>query len=250
MKNAKYILPNALTLLNLVLGILAIIIVLRGQNEYHAAWLIIAAAVCDLFDGLAARALDARSEFGKNLDSLADMVSFGVAPSIILFQWFYLVLTKISTQSTFAISSADFGQLIILLLSLLFAVGVAIRLARYNLGSGEERDFTGLSSTSAALTIASLWLLIGNTESEMVRSILLNLYFILSALVILFFLMISQLKMISLKFKGIRVSDNTSQYLVLVVSLVLIVVFLVPGIVLSMLFYILYSLAMNFLPRK
>ena len=87
MKNVKLIVPNTLTLLNLLTGCIAIIIAFKGKNEYNAAWLILLASVFDFLDGLTARALDAKSEFGKQLDSLADIVSFGVAPSIILFNF-------------------------------------------------------------------------------------------------------------------------------------------------------------------
>ena len=241
MKNFKYVLPNALTLVNLLLGIVAIIMVFRGRNEYVAAWVIFAAALFDLFDGLAARALNAKSEFGKALDSLADMVSFGVAPTIILYQWLFVVLTELSVHSTFGITSANTGQKIILLCSLLFAVGGAIRLARFNATTAGERYFTGLPIPAAALFVAICWLLLGSTESESTRSVLLNIGVVFAIIVGLFALMVSRIRMIALKFDGLGIRNNMYQYIVLLGAVILIALFRIPGALLSMIFYILLS---------
>jgi CDP-diacylglycerol--serine O-phosphatidyltransferase len=250
MKSMKYAIPNLLTLCNLLVGATAIIIVFRGQNEYNAAWLIFVAALFDLLDGLAARLLKAGSEFGKQLDSLADMVSFGLAPSIILFHWLYIVLTKLSAQSTFQISTANLGQSIVLLGSLLFAVGAALRLARFNIKQTENTDFTGLPTPAAALIVASLWLIVGATESEGIRTVVLNVYFVIATILVLFILMISNVKMLSLKFKGLGFKKNLFRYIILITGLMLVLIFGIFGIFFSLMAYLIISLISNFVPAE
>lgn len=250
MKSIKYVIPSLLTLTNLVLGIVAIIVVFRGQNEYMAAWFIFIAAFFDLTDGLVARLLDAKTEFGKQLDSLADMVSFGIAPSIILFQWLYIVLTKLSPQSTFSFNTADVGQIILLLGGLLFAVTAAIRLARFNTSQADRRGFIGLPSPAAGLIVATLWLMVDGAETEGGLSILLNIYFVYAVLLLLCILMISNIKMLSMKFKGIGIVENLFQYILIFVGIFLIVVFGRLGILFSLLAYIALSISLNFFPAK
>lgn len=242
MKNIKFVFPNTLTLLNLLTGCLAIIIAFKGKNEFNAAWLILLAAIFDFFDGLVARVLDAKSEFGKQLDSLADIVSFGVAPSIILFNWLHLVLIESSTDSTFELISANFAQSLILLCSLVFVASAAIRLARFNIDVSENNLFKGLPSPAAALVIAALWMILGGTENKVVKDLMLNIYFVFGVLVVLAILMLSRIKMLSMKFIGISFTRNILQYILLLVSILLIIQFKVAGLLFALIFYILLSL--------
>jgi CDP-diacylglycerol--serine O-phosphatidyltransferase len=240
MQKTKYLLPNALTLVNLFLGSFAIIIAFKGQNEYNAAWLIILAALFDMLDGWAARLLNAKSEFGKQLDSLADVVSFGVAPAILLFNWLYMVLTKLSRFSTFEMNSANLGQNIILLCSLLYALAAAIRLAKFNISGSSGRLFRGLPTPAAALIIASIWLLI-NSESKLIQPVILNIYFVLSFIVVIIYLMLSNIRMLSLKFDGAGISKNYLQYLVILAAIIFVVVFRLEGILFALVFYLILS---------
>jgi CDP-diacylglycerol--serine O-phosphatidyltransferase len=246
MKNIKFVFPNTLTLINLVLGCAAITVTLVGENEYNAAWIIIIAAIFDVFDGFVAKALNARSDFGIQLDSLADMVSFGVAPSIIFYKWFLLVLTKLSPFSTFELISANFAQYLILSCSFLFAVAAAIRLARFNISPADKKIFKGLPSTSAALIVASIWLILKNCEPGLIQSTILNIYFVFPLLAILIFLMLSNLKMLSVKFNGLSFEKNLMQYIIIVASVILMLIFKTEGIFLSLMFYLLLSLIINF----
>lgn len=241
MKNFKYIFPNLITLFNLITGCLAIIIVFVYPNDYYAAWLIFIAAIFDFFDGLVARALNAKSEFGAQLDSLADMVSFGVAPAIILFNWLILILTNRASGSNFQISTANFWQILLLLSPMLFAAGGAIRLARFNVSDKDNPGFRGLPIPAAALIIASLWLIFGTNESLAIQKLLLNVYIVLALITAVSLLMVSNLPMLSLKFKGLRFIDNFYQYLVLVVSGCLLIMFGIKGIFLALFTYILIS---------
>jgi CDP-diacylglycerol---serine O-phosphatidyltransferase len=249
MKNFKYVFPNALTILNLLLGSVAIVVVFRGQNEYNAAWLIFLAAFFDMLDGMVARALDARSEFGVQLDSLADVVSFGIAPSIILFNWFTIVLTELSENSNFEIVSANLWQSVLLICPLLFGAAAALRLARFNISEKSPKVFNGLPTPAAAMIVASLWLILGFSESDLVHRILINIYVVLGVLVILMYLMLSNLKMLSLKFSGMGFTHNFLPYLLIIIGVVLIVLFWIYGIFLTMLAYLVLSVVINFTKR-
>jgi CDP-diacylglycerol---serine O-phosphatidyltransferase len=242
MKNIKYIFPNALTLINLLFGCAAIITVFRGENEYIAGWLIFLAALFDFLDGFVAKALNAKSDFGVQLDSLADVVSFGVAPSIILFHWIILVLTKLSDLSTFEIVSASLMQDAILFCSMLFVVGAALRLARFNVKDLDQTGFRGLPTPAAAMIVASVWLVLGSTENESVRAIILNIYFVLALILLLVGLMVSTLPMISLKFEGFGIIENTLRYVLICSGIVLILIFKVEGILFTLLLYLVLSL--------
>lgn len=242
MKNIRYIFPNAITLINLTLGCAAITVALLGSNEYMAAWLIIFAAIFDLFDGWVARLLNARSEFGVQLDSLADMVSFGVAPSIIFFKWYILVLTNTSRFSTFELTSSTVIEKLLLLSAFLFAVAAAIRLARFNITPSTGQVFKGLATTASALIVSSLWIIIDSPESEFLRPLLLNIYFVVALLALLIFLMLSSIRMLSLKFSGASFAKNKWQYIILGVSAILLILFKIEGIFFSLLFYLVLSL--------
>jgi len=193
-----------------------------------------------MLDGWAARLLNAKSEFGKQLDSLADVVSFGVAPAILLFNWLYMVLTKLSRFSTFEMNSANLGQNIILLCSLLYALAAAIRLAKFNISGSSGRLFRGLPTPAAALIIASIWLLI-NSESKLIQPVILNIYFVLSFIVVIIYLMLSNIRMLSLKFDGAGISKNYLQYLVILAAIIFVVVFRLEGILFALVFYLILS---------
>jgi CDP-diacylglycerol---serine O-phosphatidyltransferase len=246
MKNIRYIFPNAITLLNLSLGCAAITVTLIGSNEYMAAWLIILAAVFDLFDGWVARLLDARSEFGVQLDSLADMVSFGVAPSIIFFKWIILVLTNQSRFSTFELSSSTLPEKILLLSAFLFALAAAVRLARFNISPSTGQLFKGLTTTASALIVSSLWIIIDSPESEIIRPLLLNWYFVFGLLILLVFLMLSNIPMLSLKFKGASFGNNKWQYILIFAAAIFLIIFRLEGIFFSLAFYLLLSFVLAY----
>jgi CDP-diacylglycerol--serine O-phosphatidyltransferase len=231
-----------LTIINLLLGCAAIVTVFRGVNEYNAGWLIFLAALFDFLDGFAAKSLNAKSSFGVQLDSLADVVSFGVAPSIILFNWIILILTKLSDLSTFEMVSASFTQDLLLFCSMFFVVGAAIRLARFNVSETGQNVFRGLPTPAAAMIVASIWLILGNTENESVRAIILNLYFVLALIVILTVWMVSQIRMLSLKLDGYSIRKNLLQYILLVVGVILVILFRVEGIIFTLILYLLLSL--------
>ncbi|OZA56958.1 MAG: CDP-diacylglycerol--serine O-phosphatidyltransferase, partial [Sphingobacteriales bacterium 39-40-5] len=134
--------PNSVTCLNLFSGCLGIVFAFQG-NLIWASYAIVIAAVFDFFDGMLARLLKAYSDIGKELDSLADMVSFGVLPSVIIYQLFAL-----SPQIDFGADWLSFSAFII-------AVFSALRLAKFNIDTRQSENFIGLPTPANALLIAS-----------------------------------------------------------------------------------------------
>ncbi|MBN1951429.1 MAG: CDP-diacylglycerol--serine O-phosphatidyltransferase [Bacteroidales bacterium] len=239
MNRIRFIFPNLITLFNLLFGCVAIIVVFRGErgfDQFSAAWLIVIAAICDVFDGLVARALDARSEFGKELDSLADLVSFGVAPAMILFNW---LLMTMEDPENFTLLSAGSREIMILTIPLLYVAANAIRLARFNVRQSASKGFTGLPVPAAAIIVCSFWLILGSGDfGSMMHS---QLFVILLSLG-LSALMVSNISMLSLKLSGVSFRENIFPYTLIIVGGILIILFWVKGIILAMGFYLGLSL--------
>ena len=123
------------------------------------------------------------------------------------------------------------------------------RLARFNITSDGSRVFKGLPVPAAALMVSAVWLLWGSTEqSEKVIPLFLNIYFVYGFLAVMVILMVSKIRMLSLKFAGFSLSENINQYIIIVVSILLLIFFRTDGILYSLVFYLLYSLVMNFFP--
>jgi CDP-diacylglycerol---serine O-phosphatidyltransferase len=246
--------PNIFTLLNLVFGCMAIIVTLQNgigirytaegtqlfempEKIYLAALFIGIAAVIDFLDGFVARLFNATSEMGKQLDSLADVVSFGVAPSLILYQ--FLRMSYAREDGGIAVS------IIWLLPALLVACAGAYRLARFNIDTSQSYGFKGVPIPAAGLVIASLPLIYWNTESETVINLLLNKWVLYGIILLVSGLMVSTLPIMALKFKDYSIKNNMPKIILLVTS-VLAAIFLkwlaVPVIFIV---YILLSLLLN-----
>ena len=196
--NIKRSIPNTITLLNLLCGILAVIYAFKGYNDI-AVYLIITAAVMDFFDGFFARILDAYSDIGKELDSLADLISFGLAPSIILFLSFEEYLASLHESLSTSLRLLSFVPLIIVLAS-------AFRLALFNVDIRQKENFIGLPTPANALLICMLIHFV--EHSAKYHYILDNLYIIPLLTIILSYLLISRIPMFSIKFKNFELTGN------------------------------------------
>ena len=211
--------PNSITSLNLLSGCFAIIFALSG--DFKAALIcIIASAVFDFFDGLAARALNAYSIIGKELDSLADMVSFGVAPAMIM-----LTYTKILVETNFVIfdgvgSISNFTENLMILIPLLIAVFSALRLAKFNIDTRQTENFLGLATPSCALLCASL---VYSTDVYEPLAVFFAVYpyTIPMIALVLSYLLVSEIPMFSFKFKNLSWKDNAARYIFLILVAVL-----------------------------
>lgn len=232
--------PNILTLFNLACGILSIITLTEGKI-IPAFYLILLAAVFDFADGLSARVLNAYSDTGKQLDSLADMVSFGVAPSLLMFK--FIEYSFLARQPGFAIETASWFEIAILFSSVLLALATGFRLAKFNIDPDQSFSFAGLPSPANAILIASTGIVIFSPDhSENLRQFILNPYFLFISTLILSFLLISKIPMFSLKFKHYKLTGNRVRYFFVLISLILIIIFRVKGIPLIILAYIMFSL--------
>lgn len=243
-KNSSMIkqLPNFLTTINIMLGCLAIVFAFEGNLQLSSV-MVILAAVMDFFDGFFARILHAYSGFGKSLDSLADMVAFGIAPAIVLYH--ILIMSLTFHDSSFNIETASLLESIILYAAFLIAIFSGIRLARFTSTNTGNSHFLGVPTPANALLIASIAIILVETEKEQLRELLLNTYFLVILILILCILMVSGLKLFSLKFSTFSFKSNQVRYIFLIVSALLLILFQLFAVPVIFVFYIFLSLLQN-----
>lgn len=240
--------PNFITSLNMVSGLAAVVFAINGQLVWAGTFICLA-AVFDFLDGFSARLLKAYSEIGKQLDSLADMVSFGVAPGAILFTLLKFSMFEIN-RSVYEIS-ANWYEWPVLFSAFLIPVFGAIRLARFNVAPAESTFFRGLPIPANGIFWASLGLMTGNVEYNQV---FFGTIFPVKNLV--FFgvfisaMMVSNLPMFSLKFKTMGLKDNWFRYLFIVMALGLILFFKFFGLALCIFTYIFLNTLFYFFKVK
>lgn len=224
-------LPNLITCLNLVSGCISIVMALRGNIE-TAALLIILSAVFDFFDGFTARLLHAKSTIGVDLDSLADVVSFGVAPSMILFAWLESCFYNLSPflQNSYV----EVLKYVVFLIPALSAV----RLAKFNHDERQSDTFIGLATPANALFLGFL-----PFAAERI-SVFGNFWVVIGTAVVFSMLLISNLPMFSLKFKNFNWKENLARYILIGISAILLVAFQLGAFPVIILLYILISLIM------
>lgn len=226
--------PNFITSLNLAAGSMAVIFAIDG----HLIWagiFICVAAVFDFIDGLAARLLKAYSEIGKQLDSLADLVSFGLAPGAILFT--LLEFSLFENNRPIHLIAASWDQWIILFSALLMPVLGAIRLAKFNT-LPDEPFFRGLPIPSNGLFWASMGLMLEVPKYPELFQHVFSTRILLLLGLFTSGMMVITLPMFSLKIKNLKWKDNWYRYLFLLVALVLLVTLNVYGLALTILVYI------------
>jgi len=248
-----------LTCLNLLCGCFAIILIF--QNEFiYAAYLVFAAAVIDFFDGFAARMLKAYSVIGKDLDSLADMVTFGVVPGVIMYQLFQKIGTDL-TESTSgwhtelsAIDNIGITALLIPLFS-------AIRLAKFNNDTRQTESFIGLPTPANAMLICSLPFILEpclNMQTASctdgiscyVESLFLNPWLFVGFCCLMSFLLVAELPLFSLKFKTFVFKGNEIRYVMIAASVILLSTLKFAGIPVIIFLYILLSIINNIFFKK
>jgi CDP-diacylglycerol---serine O-phosphatidyltransferase len=220
--------PNLFTLLNLFFGCLAIVFILQtgetllnynGQEWkvylpekiWWGAVCIGIAAVVDFLDGFVARLFGASSEMGKQLDSLADVVSFGVAPGMILYQ-----LLRISYAYEPDGIDVPMGYL---LPAFILPMAAAWRLARFNIDPGQAYGFKGMPTPAVGLLVASLPLILLYNDYN-VQSIILQKWTLYALVILLSWLMVSSLPLLGLKFKSYGFKENMPKWILLGVALV------------------------------
>lgn len=243
--------PNLFTLLNLVFGCLAIVFTLQTgimitvdvngtemlyipEKIWMASLFIGLAALVDFLDGFLARLLKADSEMGKQLDSLSDVVSFGVAPAMIIYNFLRLSLAQEE-------GGLD-ASVIWVLPAFLLPCAAAWRLARFNLDTSQSYSFKGMPVPAAGIFVASLPLIYWNVNDVMIKDLLINKWFLYAIVIGLSWLMISRLPLMALKFKNFSVADNWPKYLLIVIAVVSFILLEWLAIPLTVVAYVLLSL--------
>lgn len=220
--------PNSITCMNLAAGVMAILSALHGPeplwglNGYEWSWIFIGiAAVADFFDGFAARLLHAYSSLGKELDSLCDLVSFGVAPAVMMFS----CLTETGAE--------PWTRWLVLLIP----ICGALRLARFNIDTRQTTSFIGLPIPANAI----FW--IGYAALCLQHVSFLTQWYVLVPLLLLeTWLMISPVPFFSLKFKTYGLKGNIWRWLMIVTTVVMVICMGVSGLFWSIVTYALYSI--------
>ena len=217
--------PNALTCMNLFSGCIACVMAFHANFEMAMLFIVIG-AVFDFFDGLAARLLHAYSNIGKDLDSLADDVSFGVAPSLIVFSLFKEI--NYPDYLSFLANWLPYAAFLIAIFS-------ALRLAKFNNDTRQTTSFIGLPVPANALFWASL---VAGCKPIASYHPLLTL-----ALVCLFsWLLVSEIPMFSLKFKNLSWKDNKIAFIFVIISAILLITLKIAGFAAVIVWYILLSI--------
>lgn len=242
MKLYKHI-PNFLTSLNLLCGFFLIIFSFNDNLLIYAPYLIFLAAIFDFLDGFAARMLKAYSPLGVQLDSLADMVSFGIAPGILAFQLVSISLHSVTIDNKFL-------EYIYLFLPALVAISSAFRLAKFNIDEKQQTSFLGLATPSSAILIASTLLIVLVTKNIELQNFILNKVTIALLIIIDSFLMVCRIPMFSLKFKSKSFKENSVQYIFMAVAIIMLLLLKLNAIPLIICFYILLSLVLYIAKQK
>lgn len=246
--------PNIFTLLNLFFGCLAIIVVLQAgiilvsteeggqmmnmpEKIFMAALFIGLAGVVDFLDGFVARLFNAQSAMGKELDSLADVVSFGVAPGMIIYQFLRLSVAR-------GQDGLD-ASVVWLLPALLLPCAAAWRLAKFNVDDKQSFSFRGVPTPAVGILVASFPLIFWHSVSPVVIDLFLNKWTWYGVVALLSYLMISNIPIMGLKFKDYTIKNNLPKLILAAVSVILIIVFKWAAVPLIFITYILLSLLLK-----
>ena len=234
--------PNAITCLNLFCGCLSIISALNGKLEM-AAYFILAAAVFDFFDGFMARWLKAYSAMGKELDSLADVVSFGVAPACIM----YALLLPATARHGLPVEIFTCGWFIAMF-AFVIAVFSALRLAKFNIDTRQTDSFIGLPTPANALFICSLAFV--SPDNQLLSMLAGNIFFLLAITVIFSYLLVAELPLFSLKFKSFDWKKNQIRYIFMALSAFILIFLHWAGLSAIILIYIILSIFTHILCNR
>jgi CDP-diacylglycerol--serine O-phosphatidyltransferase len=246
--------PNIVTLGNLLCGTIATILAVQG--DFVAAGLFVVIGIfLDFFDGFAARLLNVSGELGKQLDSLADMVTSGVVPGIIMFNLLYQSSFKnLDTQFiddgiSPIIISKDYIFSWVSYIGLLLTLGAGYRLAKFNIDARQSESFIGLPTPAMSLFVISLPLIQEYSTNAWVQDLIFNNYFLIAVTLLLTYLMNAEIPLFSLKFKEYSLKNNLVKYFFLVTSLLLIVTLNFISIPIIIILYVLLSVAQELYRR-
>ena len=229
--------PNLLTLANLLCGLFIIISAFQLQFV-TAIYFAVAALVFDFFDGTAARYLKSTSTIGKELDSMADNISFGAAPALVLFNYWINEIPQGFEPNTL-------WQEIIPYFALIIAASAGYRLAKFNISEEQSKEFFGLASPAAAIFIVGLFII--HTQGIEVQSMIGQKWLLILVSIIISALMVSNIPMFSFKLSGFSWQENKVQIVFVILSILLFLLFKIGALPLVIILYILINIARSFL---
>ncbi|HLT34282.1 MAG TPA: CDP-alcohol phosphatidyltransferase family protein [Aquaticitalea sp.] len=238
--------PNIITLLNLFCGTVAVLFAVYN-NFVGAAIFVFLGIFFDFFDGLLARKLNVQSPLGIQLDSLADMVTSGLVPGIVMFKLLSMAVdTPYFIETTNDWSSATqwtgFRVSWLPLIGLFITLASAYRLAKFNIDEDQQSYFKGLPTPANALMILSLPLIMEFQNNDVMNAMILNKWFLIVITLMSCYLLNSNIKLFALKFNNYGFKDNGVRYIFIILTLVLLVLLQFAAVPLVILMYILLSL--------
>jgi CDP-diacylglycerol--serine O-phosphatidyltransferase len=230
--NLKKHIPNLITLLNLLCGCIAL--VFAGEANFEMAFFFVCLGIFfDFIDGFFARLFHVSSQLGLQLDSLADMVTSGVVPGLVLF--------KMLSNSV----NSDPSLMYLPYLGFIITLGSCYRLANFNIDTRQTDSFIGLPTPANALFILSLPLILKNSDSLLVLELLINPWVLLFVAVLSAYILNAEIPLFALKIKKFNLKDNALPLFFLIISLLLLVFLQFSGVALTIAFYILLSIITN-----
>ncbi|MFS4449555.1 CDP-alcohol phosphatidyltransferase family protein [Maribacter sp. 2307UL18-2] len=237
--------PNFITLLNVFCGCVATVFAVLNQLELAAVFVCLG-ILFDFFDGLAARVLDVRSELGLQLDSLADVITSGVVPGIVMFQLLGMSMSggwnvDMSAQASDATFWVGLKVAPLPFFGFLITMASAYRLAKFNIDANQTSSFIGLPTPANTLLIISLPLILIYQNNDLLNGIILNQWFLIAMTILSAVLLNSNIKLFALKFKNWNFQDNALRYIFIIISLVLLVTFRFLAVPIIIAFYIVSS---------
>jgi CDP-diacylglycerol---serine O-phosphatidyltransferase len=231
-------LPNFLTCCNLLCGCLGIVAAF-DHNLILASYFMWTGGVFDFFDGFAARLVKVNSELGKQLDSLADIITFGTLPAVIVFHLMKMAIESGQAPNDLHLEYAAF----------IITVFSALRLAKFNIDTRQTEDFIGVNTPANSIFFSSFPFIL-DTDHLRISFLISNYWFLLALVIIFSLLMVSEIRIFGLKFKDFSFEKNKIRYLFLISAVVLFVIFKFSSIPLIIILYITLSLVQQYLINK
>lgn len=222
--------PNSITCCNLLSGCISIALMCNGY-AIAAGVMIFIAAVFDFCDGFAARLLKAYSPLGAQLDSLSDVISFGVAPSFIIYHY----LNQVASLDIMGFNIFPF-------MAFFLAVFAALRLAKFNIDDRQTTSFIGLPTPAMGIFVAALPFVLRNESLALIRNMIINPYFLTALIVVFCYLMISEIPFFSLKIKNLNFKKNIHIYILAIFAVVAFIFLGLAAVPFVILFYVIEAI--------
>lgn len=232
--------PNFITLLNLLSGCMATVFAVQ-DNLVAATVFVCIGIFFDFFDGLAARVLKVKSDLGLQLDSLADMVTSGLVPGLVMCQLLFKSLNPSVSDLTFFSNETSW----VVFIGLIITLGSAYRLAKFNIDDRQTDSFIGLPTPANALLILSFSLILDYHPDSFLSELIQNTYFLIAISFLSVLLLNAELKLFALKVSNLKLSENWYRYLIVVLSIILLMTLQFVAIPIIIFVYIVLSLALQ-----